>query len=192
MARINLLPWRDELREERKKQFVAALFFTLLMGGALVFFGDQIVTAMLDNQTERNRYLQKEIATLDERIKQVQEILERRSQLLSRIQVIQDLQSNRTTMPRLFDQLVRTLPDGVYYDTLTMQGARISISGFAESNNRVSALMRNLDESDWFKGSNLSGVKAIDNRYLNRQANQFHLTVQQSRPQVAKTQGDGQ
>jgi len=190
MARINLLPWREARNEERKKQFVVALFGTLVIAGGLVFLGNEFVTDMLNNQTERNRYLQKEIATMDERIKKVQEIREIREQLLGRMQVVQSLQSNRTTMPRLFDQLVRTVPDGVYYSTLALQGTRINISGFAESNSRVSALMRNLDESDWLKGSTLSGVKAIDNPHLDGQVNQFQLTVQQSRPQTVTARED--
>jgi len=186
MARINLLPWRDELREESKKQFVISLFCTLLVAAGLVFVGHLIMSGLQDNQNARNRYLQQEIAKLDERIRQVREIREMREQLLGRMRVIQELQASRSIMPRLFDQLVRTLPDGVYYSTLGMQGQRVSISGFAESNNRVSALMRNLDASDWLAGATLAGVKAIDNEHLDGQANQFQLTVRQSRPQPAK------
>jgi len=145
MARINLLPWRDERREARKKQFVMVLFGMLIIAAGLVFLSDQFIGGMLDDQNTRNRYLNQEIASLDERIKKVREIRETRQQLLGRMQVIQDLQSNRAIMPRLFDQLVRTLPDGVYYSSLVMQGQRISIGGFAESNNRVSTLMRNLE-----------------------------------------------
>jgi len=189
MARINLLPWRDELREERKKQFVIVLFGVLVIAAGLVFLSNLFVSDLLDNQNARNSYLQKEIAALDERIKQVREIREMRTQLLGRMQVIQDLQSNRSVMPRLFDQLVRTLPDGVYYSSLSMQGQRISINGFAESNNRVSTLMRNLEASPWLAGATLSGVKAIENAYLDGQANQFQLTVRQRRPNASEVQG---
>jgi len=192
MARINLLPWRDELREERKKQFVIVLFGVLVIAAGLVFLSNLFVSDLLDNQNARNSYLQKEIAALDERIKQVREIREMRTQLLGRMQVIQDLQSNRQVMPRLFDQLVRTLPDGVYYSSLSMQGQRISINGFAESNNRVSTLMRNLEASPWLAGATLSGVKAIENAYLDGQANQFQLTVRQNRPKASEVQGASQ
>jgi len=192
MARINLLPWRDELREERKKQFVIVLFAVLVIAAGLVFLSNLFVSGRLDNQNARNSYLQKEIASLDERIKQVREIREMRTQLLGRMQVIQDLQSNRSVMPRLFDQLVRTLPDGVYYSSLSMQGQRISINGFAESNNRVSTLMRNLEASPWLAGATLSGVKAIENAYLDGQANQFQLTVRQRRPNANEVQGASQ
>jgi len=192
MARINLLPWREERNEERKKQFVVVLFGTLVIAGGLVFLGNQFVSGLLDNQSARNSYLRKEITSLDERIKQVQEIREMRTQLLGRMQVIQDLQSNRQVMPRLFDQLVRTLPDGVYYSSLAMQGQRISIDGFAEFNNRVSALMRNLESSPWLAGATLSGVKAIENAHLDGQANQFQLTVRQSRPKAGEVQGASQ
>jgi len=190
MARINLLPWREELREEHKKQFLITLFGVLIAAVVLVFLADQVIGAMLEQQNARNNYLKREIATLDERIRQVRAIRELREQLLSRMEVIQDLQGNRTVMPRLFDQIVRTLPDGVYYSTLSKQGTRLSINGFAESNNRVSALMRNMDDSPWLTSSTLSGVRAIENAHLDGQANQFQMTVQQSRPKAA-TEGQG-
>jgi len=189
MARINLLPWRDERREVRKKQFITVLVGVLVVAGGLVFLSGQFIDGLLDEQNARNRYLNQEIATLNERIKQVNEIREMRTQILGRMQVIQDLQGNRTAMPRLFDQLVRTLPDGVYYSSLIMQGGRISMSGTAESNNRVSALMRNLEASPWLAGSTLSGVKAVADGNLDGAANQFQLTVRQNRPKAGQEKG---
>jgi len=192
MARINLLPWRDERREERKKQFITALVGVLVIAGGLVFLSGQFIESLHEQQNARNRYLTEEITSLDERIKQVREIREMRKQLLGRMQVIQDLQGNRTAMPKLFDQLVRTLPDGVYYSTLLLQAGNINMSGVAESNNRVSALMRNLEASPWLTGATLSGVRAVGDGNLNGGANRFQLTVRQSRPKASDAQGVAQ
>lgn len=181
MARINLLPWREQLREERKQRFLVALGGVLLVSGGLVFLGDQYFSSAIENQSARNDFLRKEIAVLDARIKEISELKTRRQQLLERMKIIQDLQGNRPIIGRVFDQLVRTLPDGVYYTGLKMNGRSISIAGAAESNNRVSNLMRNLDASDWLTSPNLTEVKAVTQGAVD-QANTFQLTVQQTQP----------
>lgn len=181
MARINLLPWRDQLREERKQRFVAAMGVTLLVAGGLVLLGGQYLDAATEQQNARNDYLKKEIAVLDARIKEIKELKERRAQLLERMKIIQDLQGNRPIIGRIFDQLVRTLPDGVYFSALKRVGSNISIVGSAESNNRVSSLMRNLDASDWLTAPSLTEVKAVTAGAID-QANVFQLNVQQTQP----------
>ncbi|MCY1262524.1 Fimbrial assembly protein (PilN) [compost metagenome] len=181
MARINLLPWREQLREERKQRFLVTLGGVLLVSVGLVFLGDQYFDAAIENQTARNDFLRKEISVLDARIKEISELKTRRQQLLERMKIIQDLQGNRPIIARVFDQLVRTLPDGVYFTNLKMSGKSISISGAAESNNRVSNLMRNLDASEWLTAPNLTEVKAVTQGALD-QANVFQLTVQQTQP----------
>ncbi|MCP1624281.1 type 4a pilus biogenesis protein PilN [Pseudomonas nitroreducens] len=181
MARINLLPWREQLREERKQRFLVILGAVLLASGAIVFLGDQYFNSAIENQTARNDFLRKEIAVLDARIKEISELKTRRQQLLERMKIIQDLQGNRPIIGRVFDQLVRTLPDGVFFTELKMSGKSISIAGAAESNNRVSNLMRNLDSSEWLTSPNLTEVKAVTQGALD-QANVFQLTVQQTQP----------
>lgn len=148
MARINLLPWREELREQRKQQFLVILGGVLLVSGALVFLGGQYLNTAIEHQGARNDFLRKEIVVLDARIKEISELRSRRQQLLERMKIIQDLQGNRPIIGRVFDQLVRTLPDGVYFTDLKMTGKNIAIAGAAESNNRVSNLMRNMDASE--------------------------------------------
>ena len=180
MARINLLPWREQRREERKQRFLAALGAVLVGAAALVFAGDQLLNAAIDRQSARNDYVRKEIAALDARIKEISELRKRRQELLERMKIIQDLQGNRPVIARVFDQLVRTLPDGVYFTSLKMTGKTIAIGGAAESNNRVSALMRNLDASEWLTAPNLTEVKAVTAGAVD-QANVFQLTVQQTR-----------
>ena len=187
MARINLLPWREQRREERKQRFLAALGAVLVGAAALVFAGDQLLNAAIDRQSARNDYVRKEIAALDARIKEISELRKRRQELLERMKIIQDLQGNRPVIARVFDQLVRTLPDGVYFTSLKMTGKTIAIGGAAESNNRVSALMRNLDASEWLTAPNLTEVKAVTAGAVD-QANVFQLTVQQTRPGQASGQ----
>lgn len=181
MARINLLPWREQRREERKQRFLVALGAVLVGAAALVFAGDQYLNAMIERQNARNEFVRKEIAVLDARIKEIKELKERRQQLLERMKTIQDLQGNRPIIARVFDQLVRTLPDGVYFTELKMTGKNIAVKGAAESNNRVSTLMRNLDASDWLVAPNLTEVKAVTAGAVD-QANVFQLTVQQTKP----------
>ena len=181
MARINLLPWREQRREERRQRSLGVLGAVLVGAAALVFAGDQLLNAAIERQVARNDYVRKEIAALDARIKEISELKKRREELLARMKIIQDLQGNRPIIARVFDQLVRTLPDGVYFTALKMTGKSIAISGAAESNNRVSALMRNLDGSDWLTAPSLTEVKAVTAGAVD-QANVFQLTVQQTRP----------
>ena len=188
MARINLLPWREQLREERKQQFLVSMAGVLVLACGLVFLGDQYLKASIDNQNARNDFLKKEIAVLDARIQEISELKTRRQQLLERMKIIQDLQGNRSIIARVFDQLVRTLPEGVYFTDLKMIGSNVAINGAAESNNRVSTLMRNLDGSDWLDAPNLSEVKAVTSGGVD-QANVFTLSVQQVAPVEADAEG---
>lgn len=187
MARINLLPWREQLREERKQRFMVSLAGVFIVAAGLVFLGDQMFNAAIDTQSARNDFIQKEIAVLDARIKEISELKTRRQQLLERMKIIQDLQGNRPIIGRVFDQLVRTLPDGVYFTSVKMSGKNIAIVGAAESNNRVSNLMRNLDGSEWLTAPNLTEVKAVTAGALD-QANVFQLTVQQTQPGQEKAE----
>ncbi|NWB93900.1 PilN domain-containing protein [Pseudomonas agarici] len=183
MARINLLPWREQLREERRKRFLTALVGVLVAAVGLVLMTDQYISNSIDHQAARNAYMNKEIAQLDTRIKQISELKARRQQLIERMKIIQDLQGNRPISGRIFDQLARTLPDGVYFTEVKMTGKSIALSGAAESNNRVSDLMRNLDASEWLEAPSLTEVKATTAGALD-QANVFQLNVRQTQPPV--------
>ncbi|MFJ4495939.1 PilN domain-containing protein [Pseudomonas atacamensis] len=185
MARINLLPWREERREERRKRFLLVLIGVLAGSIGAVLIADQIITAAIERQMARNDYIGRQIAVVDERIKQISELKARRQQLVERMRIIQDLQGNRQISGRIFDQLARTLPDGVYFTDVKMAGKTLSISGAAESNNRVSELMRNLDASDWFDAPSLNEVKATSADQV-EQASVFQLTVRQTQPKVVE------
>lgn len=184
MARINLLPWREQQREERKKRFLLSLAGVLVAGIGAILLADQYLSSAISHQNARNQYIKTEIVQLDARIKEISELKSRRKQLLERMKIIQDLQGNRPIIARIFDQMARTLPDGVYFNEVKMTGNLISISGAAESNNRVSDLLRNLEASDWMEAPSLTEVKANSAAGSADQSNSFQLTVRQTQPAV--------
>lgn len=188
MARINLLPWREQLREERKQRFLVTLAGVFVVAAGVVLLGDQYLNGAIEQQNARNEFIRKEIAVLDARIKEISELKTRRQQLLERMKIIQDLQGNRPIIGRVFDQLVRTLPDGVYFSAVKMTGKNIAIVGAAESNNRVSNLMRNLEASEWLASPNLTEVKSVTAGAVD-QANVFQLSVQQTQPKLDAEEG---
>jgi len=191
MARINLLPWREQQREERKKRFLISLAGVLVAGIGAIFLADQYLSSAIDHQNARNQFIKTEIVQLDARIKEISELKARRKQLLERMKIIQDLQGNRPIIGRIFDQLARTLPDGVYFNEVKMTDQLISISGAAESNNRVSDLLRNLDASDWMEAPSLTEVKANSAVGSADQSNSFQLTVRQTQPPVDPADAKG-
>lgn len=186
MARINLLPWREQLREERKKEFMTVLVLIIIFAGGLVFLGDRYLNGKIDHQNARNEFLQKEITLLEARIREIEQLQARRTQLLDRMKIIQDLQGNRPIIVRVFDELARTLPDGVHFDSLRMAGSTINVNGRAESNSRVSNLMRQMDGSEWLTSPNLTAVRAVTSGGLD-QANVFELSVKQTEPNAGST-----
>jgi type IV pilus assembly protein PilN len=189
MAQINLLPWRDERRQEQKKAFLTTIGFVLALGVVLVLLADRVVNSQIDNQNARNRHLSEQITILDKQVEEIRDLQRKRNQLLDRMRVIQELQGNRPIIVRILDQLVRTVPDGVFYTGLDTKGKSISIRGVAESNNRVSSLMRQLDASDWLANPNLDKVSAAPE--YGDQATLFNLTVQLELPTTGVAAGEG-
>lgn len=175
MANINLLPWREELREERKQEFLVGLATTVAIAAVIIFAGDRIVNIFIDNQNEKNDYLREQISGLDNEIAEIRELQRQKTELTERMAVIQDLQGRRPVIVRLFDELVRTLPDGVYYNNIARAGNIISFQGVAESNNRVSALLRSLGDSEWFENPDLQQISA--NQEGGTDGNSFQLDV---------------
>lgn len=188
MANINLLPWREELRREKKREFLGYLVVTLLTGVVAVVFWVFLVNQRIDTQQARNALLSKEIAALDEKVKEINELKKRREQVLARMRVIQELQGNRPDVVRVFDEVVRVLPEGVYLETLSRQGGNISVAGYAESNNRIAALMRAVESSYKFEEPNLT--KVIADRRLGEQGNRFDLRIKVAKPKMEGEVGD--
>ena len=184
---INLLPWREERRKQQQQDFLMLLGVAAAFGFLLFWLWKVSVDSDLETQKQRNAYIQKELGQLDNQIKEIREIEAAREDLIARMQVIQDLQNNRPSIVYFFEQLVQTLPDGVYYKSVQRTGGVFKITGIAESNNRISALMRALEDSEWFQGPNLLSVKSLDQEGL---VNQFELTVEQELGQSADEEAD--
>jgi type IV pilus assembly protein PilN len=189
MAQINLLPWREERRQELKKQFLVTTVLFIALGAGLVLLADRTINGQIDNQNARNQYIKENIKVLDKQVAEIRDLQKRRNQLLDRMRVIQELQGNRPIIVRVLDQLVRTVPDGVFYTKLNTKGKTISIEGIAESNNRVSSLMRRLDASDWLASPNLDKVKAAPK--YGDQATTFNLTVKVKAPATGEEEAEG-
>ena len=181
MAKINLLPWREAYRKEKKDQFIAILIGVFIVSALLAYVWISSVEAAIDNQNSRNRLLETEIAALEKQVQEIAELKKVRDDLLTRIKDIQDLEGTRPVIVRYFDDLVRSVPDGVHLNSVVRTGDTISIEGIAESTNRVSSFMRNLDQSDWFASPNLTSVTAAPEE--GEQANSFKMTVRTSAPQ---------
>lgn len=179
MTKINLLPWREERRQELKRQFYMALAGMILLGAGAVYLVNMQVESQIEYQNRRNDFITQETRKLDAQIKEIAELKKQRASLIERMKIIQDLQGNRPVIVQIFDELVRTVPDGVFYRKVKSTGDVISITGVAESNNRVSNLMRNLDASPLLEAPNLSKVKAADKE---NSANEFDLTVRRQKP----------
>ncbi|RLA47810.1 MAG: pilus assembly protein PilN [Gammaproteobacteria bacterium] len=175
MANINLLPWREDHRQEKQKEFLIILAGVLVFGLLAVFAWDQWVNGRIDWQNSRNSFLQREITVLDEKVKEIKELKLRRQQMIERMEVILALQGNRPEVVKVFDEFVRAIPDGVYFVEMKRVANNISLLGYAESNSRISVLMRELDASKMFKDPNLTNVVA--DTKLGEQGSRFELHV---------------
>ncbi|MFN3543361.1 MAG: PilN domain-containing protein [Thiobacillus sp.] len=181
MIRINLLPHRELARAARRRQFNILLGITVAAGVAIVVLGHSVIATQQATQAARNAFLEQEISKLDDQIGEIKKIREQTQALLARKQVVETLQSNRTEVVHLFDQMIRVLPDGLYLKSFKQSGNTITIVGYTQSSARVSTLMRNLDNSPWFESPRLVEIKAAT--VNNVRANEFVLTVQQTRQQ---------
>jgi type IV pilus assembly protein PilN len=179
MVRINLLPHREQKRQARQRQFVSLAVGLAILGIAVVGLGHVVIAARIDNQNSRNNLLKTEITKLDEQIKEIDRLRDQTQALLARKQVVETLQANRTEAVHLLDQLVRQLPDGVYLKTVRQNGARVTLVGYAQSNARVSTLMRNIESSPWLGTPELIEIRSVA---LDKQkVNEFTLAMQVKR-----------
>lgn len=212
MAKINLLPWRQELRTQRQREFYVMMGVFVVAGVVAVLLWHTSLAARISEQDTRVAYIRTEITDMDKNIKSIDEIQKKKDELLARMKVIQDLQGRRPVIVRIFDEFVRTLPAGVYFESLKREGDVFRITGIAESNNQVSNLMRNLEASPWFMNPELSRVRADEKALAQKTAaasaarpgqsgeaapnevrsNTFELTVKlesQEKPQEGKKEG---
>jgi len=183
MVRINLLPHREQKRQARQRQFVSLAVGLAILGIAVVGLGHVVIAARIDNQNNRNNLLKTEIAKLDEQIKEIDRLRDQTQALLARKQVVETLQANRTEAVHLLDQLVRQLPDGVYLRTVRQNGARVTLIGYAQSNARVSTLMRNIESSPWLGSPELVEIRSV--AVDKQKVNEFTLAMQVKRAAAA-------
>ena len=177
MTRLNLLPWRDLRRKEQDRQLLSIAVGVWILMGLVIFYAHLHVSGLIENQQKRNEFLDKETKKLDEEIKEIKELQAARAALLARMRVIQQLQLDRTQVVHLFDDLVRKMPEGVYLTSLKQAGPLITLTGNAQSNARVSALMRNLDASDWYTKPDLDVINIKTKG--NDRVSEFTLRVNQ-------------
>ncbi len=178
MAHINLLPWREELRKQRNSNFYTLIGISAGLMVAIIGAVHLQLQADIDYQNRRNSFLQKENMLVDEKIKEIQDLENRRQKLISRMEIIERLQSNRPEVVHLFDELAHLVPEGLYIQSLSQKSRILSIKGVAQSNARVSAFMRSLDQSIWFEEPNLLVIKT-DTKGVDR-ARAFSLIVKQA------------
>lgn len=175
MIRVNLLPHREEKRRARRQQFYALAGLVLALGAVIVFAVHTIISGFISAQEAKNAFLKTEIATLDKEIDEIKRLKEQTDALLARKQVIESLQSNRAETVLLFNELAKQVPEGVYIRAIKQTGLAINVVGFAQSNARVSTLMRNLDASPLLEKPNLVEIKAA--MQGTRRLSDFNLNV---------------
>jgi type IV pilus assembly protein PilN len=175
MTKINLLDWRAERRQRRKQQFLLLIGVTFLVSAALVGIAYFAMDEAISHQQSRNKLLQTEITALDKQIKEIQELQKVKANLLARMRVIEQLQQSRSATVHFFDEIINTLPDGVYLTSVKQTGGDVTLDGVAESNGRISAYMKNLDSSPWFKDPKLVVIRTSDKNRL--RSSEFQLKV---------------
>ncbi len=177
MPHINLLPWREEQRRERQRTFI-----NIAVGAAVVTVGIVIlahinINAMIQGQESRNSFLQDQITRVDEEIKEIESLEKEKEALLARMKIIQELQSSRSEVVHLFDEIARAIPQQVYLLELSRKGRQVSLEGVADSNDDVSAFMRNLNASAWFTNPRLLVIETGKTQYPDDSWFQLQVTM---------------
>ena len=167
-ARVNLLPHREERRKRARQHFFVLIGGTAVVGALVVGLMHTYYAEKIDAQQSRNQYLKTEIAKLDKEIAEINKLKDEIQSLLARKQIIETLQADRAQTVHLLDDLVKRMPEGVYLKSLSQKGLRINVTGYAQSNARVSTLMRNVESSPWLENPELVEVKAatVDKRRI--------------------------
>ncbi|WP_035382579.1 PilN domain-containing protein [Ferriphaselus sp. R-1] len=188
MIRINLLPHRAEKRRARQNEFIALSALAALSGLVIVGIIHLAIGTRIDYQERRNNYLKQEIAVLDAQIADIRQLREQSNSLMARKTVVEDLQSTRADVVHLLDQMLRLLPEGVYIKSLKQTGKQISLAGYAQSNGRVSTLMRSIEDSPWLDSPVLVDIHASVNN--NVRTNEFSLNFNLTHAESGKVTDD--
>ena len=189
MAHINLLPWRDELRAQQTKDFSTSAVISVVFASAVFFLIYTQINGNINNQVRRNSMLKSEISKLDTELAEIRDLEETKGKLLARMDIIQSLQQKRPQVVHIFDEIVRTVPDGITLLTMEQKNDDITIKGLAESNGRVSAYMRNIENSAWMSSPRLQYIETKKKSFRNAE---FELKMKQSAPDDSKKDEEGQ
>jgi len=184
MARINLLPWREEQRQERQRRFMMTLLTTAILGVVLVFLAGSIFGQRINHQQYRNSLIKQEISRLEARIAKINELERTRARLISRKQVIERLQASRSTTVELLDKLAKTIPVGVTLTSIRQQGPQLALIGNSQSNARVSAYLRELEASDLFLDPQLDFVRSSARPATDVEPYEFSIKVKLRQPKT--------
>lgn len=179
MPRINLLPWREAERQDRQRDFMVAIAGSFVAGIIVAGLANFVYIGKIDYQLERNARLETEIEELDKSIAEINGLERQKERLLARMEIIERLQSSRPEIVHLFDEMTRQIPEGVYLTAMKQRGSSVEVTGVAQSSTRVSALMRQIDASDWLTDPGVVKVETTD-QGASRQA-VFVVTLKQVR-----------
>lgn len=160
MPRINLLPWREQERKVRRREFMVAALGAVIAAGIFVVVGKLMYSSWTDAQNAKNNLLRKEIVKLDAQIADILDLENRKRRLVARMEIIEKLQRKRPEIVHLFDEIVKTVPDGIYLTAIKQNGNKLEIHGIAQSSTRVSTFMRNIDSSVWMDNPVLQVVES--------------------------------
>jgi type IV pilus assembly protein PilN len=180
MAGINLLPWRAERRKQKRQEFFSIAALALLFTVGVLMLIHFRISRMIEYQNQRNQYLQSEVALLDKKIKEIQDLEAKKKRLVAKMEVIQQLQHNRPEAVHLFDELARTLPEGIVLLDLAQTDNLLVINGMAQSNARISGYMRNLESSPWLQDPILNVIEAKKENKEQKEGAKFTLQVKQA------------
>ncbi len=182
MIRINLLPYREAAKKAKRQQFFGLAGLIAILGALIVFFGYTLIEGSISSQQAKNEFLKKEIAELDKQIEEIKRLKEQTAALLARKQVIESLQRDRSDTVYLLLELNKQIPEGIYLKSVKQDGLKVNLSGFAQSNARVSTLLRNIENSAWLEKPQLIEIKATT--VANRRLNDFSMDVMLKRQKV--------
>ncbi len=189
MAQINLLPWREEMRQEKKKEFLTQLAGICILAALIAFVWVRSVDGAIASQSARNNLLESEIKLLDSQVEEIKNLKKERKALLDRMQVIQDLEGKRAIIVHYFDEFAKAIPNGVHLTALKRNGDEFRLEGISESNNRISEFMRRIEDSEWFADTSIISIEAEPD--AGPQAQSFSLRLIATLPDGGEEKDNG-